>query len=496
MNANPQSVVPISPSELAAETNVYTTYLDQVGLPTDNIIAATQERNVVAISLSGFLETIPAEVKREARYLSKFVGASSVGLFDAALNYLWNEVVLNLRKKASIYGIELFYDAAVGGKNRPSYKDESDLDGLKDSVLLDTCVKLELISEVVYRKLDHILTMRNEVAASHPNVESIGGYELMGWLQTCVKDVLQDRPSESAIRIRSLINNIKDRTTVVDDTTRDRFAAELKYLSLPHVHNLLIAFFGIFVAPDTDHVLRKNVSVFAPFLWSHSEDRVKYRVGAMIDGYRTNLDEQRQERGQEFLDVVDGKAFESLPARIVALQNLAIQLREAHYGRDNYYHEPQHMGDILSYCRRSTDIPKELLPTLIPIIMSCRLGRGLSYRDGVSPAGLPLYDQFLGLLDDSGIVQCINCLFGRELNPKLTNPICQKHLTSVLQILKSVAISERLKQALDCLAADVAQAHRAPAIEQFRELMAPFVRFEVKRANVDRLPATRATVGR
>jgi hypothetical protein len=88
---------------------------------------------------------------------------------------IWNEVVLNLRKKVVIYGIDIFYNAAVSGNNRESYKDESDLDGLRDSVLLNTCRKLELISDVVYWKLDHILTMRNEVAASHPNVKSIGG---------------------------------------------------------------------------------------------------------------------------------------------------------------------------------------------------------------------------------------------------------------------------------------------------------------------------------
>jgi hypothetical protein len=475
MNNDDTSLVPISPSELAAETNIYTAYLAQVGLPTDNIIATTEERSVVTTNLSAFLQSMSAGEKKEARYLSKFVGAAAVGLFDAALNYVWNEVVLNLRKKAVIYGIELFFDAAVGGKNRSSFQDESDLDGLKDSVLLDTCLKLELISEVVYRKLDHILTMRNEVAASHPNVESIGGFELLGWLQTCVKDVLQDPPSESAIRIRSLTNNIKERTTVVDDATRDRFVAELKNLSMPHVHNLLITFFGIFVSPDTDQVLRKNVSIFAPFLWSHSEDRLKYRVGAMIDGHRTNLDEQRQKRGQEFLAIVDGRAFESLPARIVALQNLATQLREAHQGYDNFYNEPPYMREILSYCKKSTDIPKELFPTLISVIVSCRLGRGLSYREGVSPAGAPLYNQFFGLLDDDGIVHCLLCFFSRELNSKLTNPICQKHLGSILSILKKVAISDRLKQAMDVLLRDLSKAYRAHTEKEFRELTSPFI---------------------
>jgi hypothetical protein len=41
MSNDDTSLVPIRPSELAAETNKYTAYLAQVGLPTDNIIATT-----------------------------------------------------------------------------------------------------------------------------------------------------------------------------------------------------------------------------------------------------------------------------------------------------------------------------------------------------------------------------------------------------------------------------------------------------------------------
>tara|TARA_B110001469_G_C9623021_1_gene310705 strand:- start:5 stop:1441 length:1437 start_codon:yes stop_codon:yes gene_type:complete len=467
----------IQPSDLAAETNVYTQYLAQVGLPTENIIASTEERTVVASNLAKFLESLPAEEKRDARYLAKFVGASAVGLFDAALNYVWNEVVLNLRKKVSIYGIDLFFDAAVGGKNRAAYKDENDLDGIKDIVLLDTCLKLELISEIVYRKLDHILTMRNEVAASHPNVESIGGFELMGWLQTCVKSVLQDRPSDSAIRIKSFIGNIRERTTVIDEHTKIRFGEELKNLSLPHVHNLLITFFGIFASQKTDQILRKNISIIAPFIWDHSEDRVKYRIGSMIDGYRTNLDEVKLNHGLDFLAVVDGKAYESLPARTVALQNLAIALKEAHNGWDNFYNEPSPMRDILSYCKKSTDIPKELMPTLIPVVLSCRLGRGLSFSGGVSPSGKDLYDQFLKLLDDDGVVQCIISLFGRELNSKLSNPICQNHLGSVIEILKGVTISDRLEDALDFLLDDLSNAHRAHKNQDFQALTKAYIKW-------------------
>jgi hypothetical protein len=121
----------IESKELAAETPVFAAYLQQFGLPTDNIIATTAERGIIAANLPTLLDALPPSEKQDARYLSKFVGATAVGLFDAALNYVWNEVVLNLRKKAGVYGLDLFFDAAVGGKNRELYKTEADLSDSK-----------------------------------------------------------------------------------------------------------------------------------------------------------------------------------------------------------------------------------------------------------------------------------------------------------------------------------------------------------------------------
>lgn len=470
-----QELQPIQPRELTAETNMFATYLTQLGLPTDNVIATTEERDLVATNLPAFLQTLSEDELRDARYLSKFVGATAIGLFDAALNYVWNEVVLNLRQKASVYGIDLFFDAAVGGANRASYNDESDLPGLKDSVLLDTCLKLELLSDVVYRKVDHILTMRNEVAASHPNVESIGGFELLGWLQTCVKDVLRDAPSESAIRIRAIINNLRSETAVISAETVARFEAEVRNLSPPHVHNLLITLFGIYVDLSSDQILRKNIALLSPSIWGCAEDRVKYRVGMRIDGYRTNLDNNRLNLGTEFLRNVDGLAFETLPARTVALSMLNTKLYDAHTGWDNFYNEPPVMREILSYCKKSTDIPSELLPQLLKSILSCRIGRGLSFRRGVSPAGKPMYDQFLGMLDDNGVVCAVIALFEPEINSKLANTICQEHLAALLAVLRGIAISERLQQVLDFLINDVPNAHRANRIREFIELSRPLI---------------------
>ncbi|EOX4815431.1 hypothetical protein ACTQ75_004644 [Vibrio alginolyticus] len=84
---------------VSTDFNRFEQFLESLGLPKENILATTAERQVVQTNFPQFVMTLPDEVKRESRYLSKFAAASAIGLFDAALNYVWNEVVLNLRKK-------------------------------------------------------------------------------------------------------------------------------------------------------------------------------------------------------------------------------------------------------------------------------------------------------------------------------------------------------------------------------------------------------------
>ncbi|MCP9800917.1 hypothetical protein [Synechococcus sp. RedBA-s] len=172
-------------------------FLQNIGLPHENIIAAQDQRQIISLNLPQLVECLPAEAKQGVRYLSKFVVGAGIGLFDYALNSVWNEVVLDLRKKAIAYSLDIFYDAAVGGTKRAFYESEDDLPALSDSVLLNTCRKLELISDITHKKLKHILDMRNDIGISHPTNYTINAFELLGWLQTCIQDVLTDRPTEA-----------------------------------------------------------------------------------------------------------------------------------------------------------------------------------------------------------------------------------------------------------------------------------------------------------
>jgi hypothetical protein len=166
-------------TQLATQMTKFEELLSSYGLPSENVIASIDERENVMNALPRFMAKIQPEQKRDAVYLSKFIAGAAIGLFDASLNFVWDEVVVNLRKKITYFGLDLFFDNAVESRKRPFYQTEDDLSGIKDRTMLDACKRLELISDIVYRKLCHILDMRNQVGASHPNNYNINSYELL-----------------------------------------------------------------------------------------------------------------------------------------------------------------------------------------------------------------------------------------------------------------------------------------------------------------------------
>ena len=122
---------------LVEQMTKFEAVLNDWGLPSENIIASVEERQNIMEMLPGLIASIPDEQKRDATYLSRFVAGAAIGLFDASLNYVWDEVVVSLRKKIVFFGLDTFYDNAVADKVRDQYKNEDDLSGIKDRTMLE-----------------------------------------------------------------------------------------------------------------------------------------------------------------------------------------------------------------------------------------------------------------------------------------------------------------------------------------------------------------------
>lgn len=84
-------------------------YIGELGLPSENIFVGVDERVVVFHNVKGVLNKIPESKRSKSMYISKFLAAIYSGLFDAALNYLWDETIQEIRERVINYDLEFFY---------------------------------------------------------------------------------------------------------------------------------------------------------------------------------------------------------------------------------------------------------------------------------------------------------------------------------------------------------------------------------------------------
>ena len=470
-------IVPKKSNELIGpQAQMLVEFLEEMGLPSENIIANYKQRKQIGDNLDSLIRDIPDEIKKDARYLSKFVIGAGFGLFDYSLNAVWNEVVMNLRKKATIFGLEIFFDAAVGGsKVREIYKTEEQLASIKDSVLLDTCRKLELISDTTYKKLKHILDMRNDVGISHPNNNSINAFELMGWLQTCVTEVLNEKPSEAALQVQSFVSNLRIQTNQLDNTTVKGIEEKIKMLPSHLCKNFLRTLFGIYVDEDTDLTVRKNISLIAPSLWDTCKDDAKYKLGVVLEGYNVNLYKEKYALGEHFFEGVGGNAYRSQSDRTIIVDELITKLRDTHNGWDNFHHEHPVALQLYSYNPDQKSILRNLANRLFKTVLMARIGKGVNYCQGVSPGAKTYYDKILALAGDQYAPQVMASLPSFEIKNRLSNQLCRKHAIDALTIVRGNVINLRLIECLDYLISNLDDDHSCVSSSEFKKLSADYI---------------------
>lgn len=469
-------VVKNSAELIDPQAQMLVSFLKDVGLPSENIIADQHQRRVIGDNLDNIIRNLPADTKKDARYLSKFVIGAGFGLFDYSLNAVWNEVVINLRRKATVYGLDIFFDAAVGGsKAREYYTTEDDLASIKDSVLLDTCRKLELISDTTYKKLKHILDMRNDIGISHPNNYAINAFELLGWLQTCVSEVLNDNPTEAALQVQSFISNLRKQTVPLENAAVQGIANRIAQLPSHLCGSLLRTLFGIYVAGDTDPTVRKNISLIAPALWAACKDDAKYKLGIVLEGYNVNLYQEKHALGEQFFAGVGGNPYRSQSERVIIVDELITELRDKHNGWDNFHHEPPVVAQLYSYNPEQGSILENLAQRLFKTVLMCRVGNGVNYNEGVSPGGKRYYDAILALAGDKYTPHVMASLSDFEIRNRLGNATCRKHAKAALTIVKANVINQRLLECLDYLLANIDADQKCVSSSEFRKLSTGYI---------------------
>ncbi|MBA5263075.1 hypothetical protein [Enterococcus hirae] len=454
----------------------FESYLIELGLPSQNILASVYEKQQMAVNIPSVIMQIPESLRKNATYLSKFVSSVAIGRYDSALNDLWNEVVLNLRNKVCLYGLDIFFDAAVGENIRDLYSSEDDLPSIKDRVLLDTCLKLEIISNIVHQKLTYILDMRNHIGGSHPNAGQINSFELLGWLQVCVNEVISDNPSEGAIKVQQFIKNLRTKESLFFSGEIQSIGESLKLLSTTLAGNILRTIFGMYTDPKINNTTKQNILSISSLVWQASPENIKFDLGSNIESYIVNLEQEKQRLGESFFDECNGNSYKVNSRKSLELTLLCEELISKHNGWDNFYHERPVIKKIMSYFKTSSDIPIDRQELLIKTILRCRIGNGVSYNSGVSPGAKGYYNNFLLMLNNNQLEILLSELEDDVILNNLYSEVRTSNLKEILQIISTPLASERVTEVIDYLLDDSKPIVMAQKIKasKFKQLISVF----------------------
>jgi hypothetical protein len=414
-------------------------YLVNLGLPATNVLAAVDERSKIIRNLPELVATLSDDQREGAMYMSKFIAACGAGLFDAALNFLWDEVVVRLRSRVAQFDLGYFLDTAVPDpQQRKQFKTEDDLRSLSDDALIRGALKCGILSDIAYKHLDYIRDMRNWASAAHPNHAQLTGFQLIAWCETCVKEVLIKEFDEAVLEVGKLLDNLRNHKLTPDDVPA--VSASLSKLRSDLITALLRSIVGLYCDPKQDVRVRDNARLLAPDVWALATSAARGEVGLKYANYAANADVPRKTLAREFLELVDGLPYLPENDRALEISALVSRLEAAHEGMNNFYNEPPIARELRKYIGEDGVIPPQINEEYVRVLSRCRIGR----TSGVSNAAVPLYDALFDLFGAPQTRAFVKVLDNAEIAGRLDNAGCAARFREIATKLKAKVVQQPL----------------------------------------------------
>ena len=438
------------PKEIQTNVDTFSkqlgTYLNYLDLPTDNVLVDIKERGKVIYNMpTVIMDQLTDDQRKRAYYVSKFIASCAVGLFDAALNFLWNETILNLREKIIRFDLDYFFDSTIGSSERAKFRLEEDLEKIEDWQLIRGCRETGIISGIGYKHLDYIRDMRNFASAAHPNQNQLTGLQLVSWLETCIIEVLAKEPSGPVLEVKKLLFSIREEKL----DPKDIKPVEINIQQLPKdlVHSLLRAIFGMYTDTNLSQNVRNNIDLIAKCIWDQADDEAKHKIGLKYAVFSANAELKRKELANQFLNIVDGLMYLTENQKAVELNERLENLSTAHYEFNNFCNEEPHAKIILKYIPNTGKIPDAVRFNYVKTLTICRLGNSW----GISNAAKPYYDKMINMFNDPEILSFLELLKDNDITTVLQDKRRLGYFFDIAKVFYSKTNNAVIKRGLSKL---------------------------------------------
>ncbi|WP_455796228.1 hypothetical protein [Clostridium butyricum] len=314
------------------------------------------------------LKGIPVELRDEL--LARMCVATGVGLFDGAINYIWNASVNNLRKKVKDFGYNV-----VGQILRKQFE-EKELYDMKDAELLDLCLQINLISEDGYYFLSQCRDIRNNYSAAHPNSKMLDDRELIIYLNRCAKYALSTSINVKGVDISSFLNIIK----------QGRFTDEqLTYWTscLNETHQaqrdcIFLILHGLYCDSNSNEQIRYNaLKLSANFVQDFSPNYISDLLNRHNE-YTAKGKEESYSASQQYFEKLGLMGYLSNAEKHSILSKACLRLLSIHQAYDNFYNEPP-FAERVYEITKSTGIPDTTKEQFVRVVTTCYVGNVYGY---------------------------------------------------------------------------------------------------------------------
>lgn len=424
-------------------------YLSSLSLPSDGILHSVENRWIIIDQFASVISILPIEQRAKSEYLTKFVVAIAAGLFDGALNYLWNETISAIRGMVIRFDGTYFLNIAQTVDVKNKNVTIEDLHRISDHDLLETSRRIGLLSDVNYKRLEQINYMRNHASAAHPNDNPIDAYEVLSWIRICIQHAIIAEPDHSVIQIKRLLDNIRRQVFQLDDAS----AVGVDIVKQPQerIDDLTSALFGMFTDVSLASTTRANIKLVAKDIWVATSQTRKLEIGSKYGTFRKNGEVDRKTLANEYLQVVDGTQFRDEDSLSGELLEKLDTLKRVHFANGNFYNEYPHAKSLSSSLPNTGLVPRSARAAWVKVIALCFVGNGLGYREGVDEAALPYYDVFVNAFTEAESIEFAHLFVDNEFNSELRNMKPDRRVRQLASIIKSKYSNILLHRVLDLI---------------------------------------------
>ncbi|MGV1790353.1 hypothetical protein [Rhizobium sp. A37_96] len=350
-----------------------------LGVPRD-VLASDDDIEHAWRDLPRELKEIPVDLRGEL--VARMCVAVSAGLFDGAMNYIWNAAIIHLRAKVRTFGLP------VVAQILQADFEEKHLNEMQDSKLLDLCLKINLVDEDGFFFLDQCRDIRNNFSAAHPTMGAVNDREFTTFLNRCVRYALADASSPKGVDIGSFISALKggrftanQLSTWVDRLLQTHAAQRQLLVGMVH---------GIYCDPNTSEPARLNSLEICEALAGGFTQSLRSDLVHKHGEYAAKGDEPRYTASSQFFEKLGLIKLLNESEQHNIFHRAIDRLWSVHTAMNNFYNEPP-FAERLQELSSQGAVPDTIQEEFVRVVVCCRIGNGY----GVSNAAVPSYDKII-----------------------------------------------------------------------------------------------------